>query len=153
MLSLVKENILTFTRLPYSICKGYKVITIEKVDGKEIESEEYIENPKVPLIVAERKELEYNPKQRWSLPRYATTTSTDSLRVWINNIELETDGYVYSPNLRMLAINQQLTENDLIEIEYSVDRIQMIKKSQNEINFKIYPIFNECHRIGQHSVI
>lgn len=153
MLSLVKESVLTFARLPYSICCGYKIITIENVNGKDVQSEEYIDNPKVPLMVYERMELEYNDRHKWDLPKYATTTSTDSLKVWVNNIELDIDGYTYSSSLKMLTINQNINVNDLIEIEYAVDRIEIKRKSQNEINFKVYPIFNESHKIGQHSVI
>lgn len=154
MLSLVKENILTFTRLPYSICSGYRIITIENVKGNEVESEEYIDNPKVPLMISERLELEYNPKRKWSLPNDATTTSTDSLKVWVNNVQLDIDSYIYSPNLKMLFIvNEDIHENDLIEVEYTVDRIEIRKTTQNDVRFKVYPVFNESHKIGQHTVI
>lgn len=153
MLTLVKENIITFTRLPYSICKGYNVIITEDVNGKEVVSREYIENPKVPLIVKERVELEYNAKLKWELPRYITTTSSDTLKVWVNNVELDIKSYTYSPSLRMLSINSDISEKDLIEAEYTVDRIEIIKNTQNDIQIKVYPVYNESHKIGQHSVI
>lgn len=153
MLTLVKENIITFTRLPYSICKGYNLITIEDVNGNKVESREYIENPKVPLMVKERIELEYNPKLKWELPKYITTTSTDTLKVWINNVELDIESYTYSPTLKMLTINSDISKKDLIEVEYTVDRIEIRKNTQNDIQFKVYPVYNEGHKIGQHSVI
>ena len=155
MINIVTENIITFTRLPYSLCKGYRLIVTEIVNGSEVTHEEpgMIENPKVPTLVSERKELDYNYKKKWSLPSDAIISSSDDLKVWINNILVNTNSYTYSPNIKMLEIGIELSKDDLIEIEYNVDRISLKRNSMNETRYTIIPVFHNSHHIGQHTVL
>lgn len=154
MLSIVTKNVITFTRLPYSTCSGYEIYAVETISGSEVTHlVEKIDNIKVPNLIKEKKMLEYNSLQKWTLPKDVLALATDSIDVYINNVQTNTNHYTYSPSLRILTIHSKLTANDLIEIEYNVDRIKLEYSSTGTTKYKVMPIFNESHKIGQHTIL
>ena len=154
MLSLVTKNILTFARLPYSICSGYKIYSIEVVDSVEVTHLiETVENNKAPNIILEKATLKCNPKKRWELSKHILALDSYSINVFINNIQISTNNYTYIPGINILSIHSNISANDLIEIEYNVDKMKVEYAAINNTSYKVVPIFNESHKIGQHTVL
>lgn len=154
MLSIVTKTTVTFTRLSYSVCKGYEIYATETIGDEEVTHlVEIIDNPKVPNLIKERRQLEYNERQRWELARDTLALASDSIDLYVNNIQLNTNHYTYSQNIKILSIHSKISKNDLIEIEYNVDRVQREYPSTNEVKYKVIPIFNDSHKIGQHIVL
>lgn len=154
ILNAITKNTITFTRISNDACIGYKIIAEEVING---EIKEYllaeIQNPKAPMPVNERAELEYNQDCKWDLPKDVLGTGSDSVKVWVNNVEIDTGQYTFSPKLRVLYIDCKLAPNDLIQIEYSVDRISYTHNTQNVCTYKVTPVFKNTHTIGQHTVL
>lgn len=154
MLSIVTNTTVTFTRLSYNICSGYEIYAIEKVAGADVTHlVETIDNPKVPNLVPERATLDWNARQRWELPRDVLALASDSINVYLNNVQVNTNNYTFSSEFRTLLIHTKLGPNDLIEIEYNVDRIERHYPSVNNVRYKVIPIFNQSHKLGQHIVL
>lgn len=156
MLSIVNTNSLTFTRLSYSICSGYIINAITIVDGVKtsIKIDEIV-NPKMPNLIKEKQVLQYNDKRKWELPIDIIATASDSIKVYINNVQITTNAYTYSPNIKLLYLNEttNITANTLIEIEYDTDKVLYVCKTDIICDYEIVPIYNENYRIGQHTIL
>lgn len=154
ILSAIIKNTITFTRVSNDACIGYKIIANEIINGV---SKEYllteISNPKAPTPVKEKVDLVYNKDCKWNLPADILGTGSDSVKVWINNVEINTRQYTFSPKLKVIYIDCKLTPNDLIQVEYSVDRISYTHNTQNVCTYKVTPVFKNTHTIGQHTIL
>ena len=149
MLKLVDENIITFERLPYYLCKGYN-LNITYSDG--IEETIYIENTKAANFIKERKELQYNSELLWILSGDICATSAVDIKVYINTIEINTNYYNYNKSSRMMSIDTlDITPNDIIEVEFDVDKMQYVHNSEKTCEYYVYPIFKNNYKIGQHT--
>jgi hypothetical protein len=156
MLSIVNNTSLTFKRLPYSMCSGYIINAITMVDGKRtaIKVDE-ISNPKVPNLVSERMTLKYNELRKWELPDEVVASASDGIKVYINNVQITTNSYTYSPNIKMLYFNKSsnIDANTLIEIEYNTDKVLYVCKTDINSEFEVVPIYQETFRVGQHTIL
>lgn len=149
MLKLVKENIITFERLPYYLCEGYNLKIIYS-DG--IEEPIYIKNTKAANFIKERKELQYNPELLWTLSSDICATSTADMKVYINNVRISTNYYNYNISSRMMSIDSlNITQNDIIEVEFDVDKMLYVHNSERTCKYYVYPIFKNNYKIGQHT--
>lgn len=149
MIKLVEENIITFERLPYYLCEGYN-LKITYSDG--IEEIIYIENTKVANFIKEKKELQYNAELLWILPSDICAISAADIKVYINNVEINTNYYNYNISSRMISIDAlDIIENDTIEVEFDVDKMQYIHNSEKTCEYYVYPIFKNNYKIGQHT--
>lgn len=155
MLSLVNKTTLTWSRLPYDICKGYTVNAITKVSGKVTSVKlDDVDNPKVPNLVAERQVLKFNTLRKWQLPADVVAGGSDDIKVYINNVQITTNSYTYNPNIRVLYLNDTGENNNtLIEIEYYTDKVLYVCKTNIICEYEVIPIYNESYRIGQHTVL
>lgn len=149
MLKLVKENIITFERLSYYLCEGYN---LKIIYDEGIEEIIYIENTKAANFIKEKKELQYNSELLWILPSNICATSAVDIKVYINNVELNTNYYDYNKASRMISIHEiDLTKNDVIEVEFDTDKIQYIHNSEKTCKYYVYPVFKNNYKIGQHT--
>lgn len=149
MLKLVKENVITFERLPYYLCEGYN-LEITYSDG--IEETIYIENTKAANYIKERKELEYNVSLLWTLPDDIYAESAADIKVYINSVEISTNYYNYNISSRMMSIDSlNVIKNDVIEVEFDTDKMQYIHNSEKTCKYYVYPIFKNNYKIGQHT--
>lgn len=149
MLKLVDENIITFERLPYYLCKGYN-LNITYSDG--IEETIYIENTKSANYIREKKELEYNAELLWTLPADIYAENASEIKVYVNNVEINTNYYNYNISSRMMSIDVlNITANDIVEVEFDEDKMQYIHSSEKTCAYYIYPIFRNNYKIGQHT--
>lgn len=149
MLKLVKENIITFERLPYYLCEGYN-LKITYSDG--IEETIYIQNTKAANFIKERKELEYNSELLWILPADICAVSAADIKVYINNVQINTNYYNYNKLGRMISVDSiNITPNDIVEVEFDVDKIQYVHNSEKTCDYYVYPIFKNNYKIGQHT--
>lgn len=154
MINVVSENVISFRRISKEICDGYRIIVKENVDGviKEYVLDE-IENPKAPITVKEAVELEYNEELKWQLPDDVVATGSDSISVWLNHVQLTTVQYTLSAKHKLLYLHSQATPDDLIEVEYEVDRITYTHNTSNICEYSVVPIFKRTHSIGRHTVL
>ena len=149
MLKLVKENIITFERLSYYLCEGYN---LKIIYDEGIEEIIYIKNTKAANFIKEKKELQYNSELLWILPSNIYATSAADIKVYINNVELNTNYYDYNKASRMISIHEiDLTKNDVIEVEFDTDKIQYIHNSEKTCKYYVYPVFKNNYKIGQHT--
>lgn len=149
MLKLVKENIITFERLSYYLCEGYN---LKIIYDEGIEETIYIENTKASNFIKEKKELQYNSELLWILPSNICATSAADIKVYINNVELNTNYYDYNKASKMISINEvDVTKNDVIEVEFDTDKIQYIHNSEKTCKYYVYPVFKNNYKIGQHT--
>lgn len=151
---LVSRNTISFTRLPYNICTGYKIYAKEYVSGTITEYLlDTIQNLKTTAMTVERKTFQYNLYKEWQLPEDATASTSQEAKVYINNVELDTTMYTYNPTFKTLKIHCPITENDLIEAEYCVDRITYQHATPFPCEYKIVPIYRNSHTFGQHTLL
>lgn len=149
MLKLVKENIITFERLPYYLCEGYN---LKITYSDDIEETIYIQNTKAANFIKETKELEYNSELLWILPADICAASAADIKVYINNVQITTNYYNYNKLGRMISVDAiNITPNDVVEVEFDVDKIQYVHNSEKTCEYYVYPIFKNNYKIGQHT--
>ena len=149
MLNLVIKNSITFDRMPYYLCAGYNIkITYNNKTSETI----YIENTPASNSVLEEKELEYNVDLTWKLPDNLIATNTNDIKVFINEIEIDTLYYNYNKASNLISIdNLDVTKNDIIKIQYECDKIIYEHNTHEKCKYEIFPVYRNNYKIGQHT--
>lgn len=148
------ENTITFSRIKSLKCISYKMYANEKI-GEKWQSYllEEIPNPKVEVLLNESKVLEYNSNQKWDVSKAISGTVSKSIRVSVNNIELNNSNYTFNSRFKILYIHIELSPADFIEIQYQVDKIKYVHKTLNKCEYSVVPVFDKQYLTGQHSLL
>ncbi|MGX9755923.1 hypothetical protein ACWYRQ_06585 [Clostridioides difficile] len=148
------ENTITFSRIKSLKCISYKMYANEKI-GEKWQSYLLAEipNPKVEVLLNESKVLEYNSDQKWDVSKAISGTVSKSVRVSVNNIELNNSNYTFNSKFKILYIHIELSPTDFIEIQYQVDKIKYVHKTLNKCEYSVVPVFDKHYLTGQHSLL
>lgn len=145
------EVTITFTRIPNIECIGYEIYSHDENEETLIT---YIKNPRTNTNIFERKEYEYNEDLKFDLPDDVIAASSNDIKVYINNVEINISNYAYDDYKKRVEVYKDtVIENDLIEIEYKVDRIKYIHVTNKAFKYRVKPIYEKNFIIGQHSLL
>ncbi|MCC0635224.1 hypothetical protein [Clostridioides sp. ES-S-0001-02] len=148
------ENTITFSRIKNLKCISYKLYVNEKI-GERWQSYLLAEipNPKVEVLLNESKVLEYNSNQKWDVSKAISGTVSKSIKVSVNNIELNNRNYTFNSKFKILYIHIELSPTDFVEIQYQVDKIKYVHKTLNKCEYSVVPVFDKQYLTGQHSLL
>ncbi|MCC0638947.1 MULTISPECIES: hypothetical protein [unclassified Clostridioides] len=148
------ENTITFSRIKNLKCISYKLYVNEKI-GERWQSYLLAEipNPKVEVLLNENKVLEYNSNQKWDVSKAISGTVSKSIKVSVNNIELNNRNYTFNSKFKILYIHIELSPTDFVEIQYQVDKIKYVHKTLNKCEYSVVPVFDKQYLTGQHSLL
>ena len=151
MLNLVVNNTITFNRIPYYLCSGYNIKITYNDNASEIV---YVENTQSSNPIKELQEFDYNVDLTWKLPSNVIATSATDIKVFINSVEIDTMYFNYNKLENLITIDGiDVTPNDIVKIEYNCDKILYEHNTTNLCSYKIYPIYKNNYKIGQHTKI
>lgn len=153
-IKLTTKNTISFKRLNTSSCTHYEIYATYKDDENNIEFLlDTIENPKMQNPFRKSKMLDYKESMLWEMEEEIMAKTSIDVNVYINEIKLTTMQYTFNPKNRILNIHIKAKSNDVIKIEYNVDRLSYVHNSDMECTYRIAPIFKGGYRLGEHSLL
>ena len=155
-MNIVKQNKIIFKRIPDINILAYKITGKQTVNGQSVSSTlATIDNPTSPHPLKLRKKVEYNPTRIFTLEDDVYYNEEHQVSVYINGKQLIEILSLYNPEKKQVQLlYQNLTEFDIIEIEYYYDGIEFVHNANQLWDYSVeYIIDYSNNNVGDHNIL